>query len=191
MGILRAFSHCYRPINVQWRWNSSTMMPEEYPSKQRVPYFPCNAEAFEIQYQDNEYKANFKSPHLGFSRRVPSPESISVYSNSYRGLNSFVDDWELNSPISVASSLCQEPEANCSVHDHALPEQIVEQDDDDDEEEEIMSSYVIEVNSSLRREDCEPSCIDEAIAWAKEKFQSGSCDEESSMRIVGSEQTIF
>ncbi|XP_057422348.1 uncharacterized protein LOC130716162 isoform X3 [Lotus japonicus] len=184
---LSAFASKLRPINVQWRWNSSTMMSEDCPSKQRVPYFPCNAEAFEIQYQDNEYKANFKSPHLGFSRRVSSPETISLDSNSYQGLNAFVDDWELNSPISVASSLCQEPEAKSSVHD------IIEQgddNDDSDDEDEIMSSYVIEVNSNLRREDCEASSIDEAIAWAKEKFQSRSSEEESSMRNDGSEQTI-
>ncbi|KAK7359444.1 hypothetical protein VNO77_01404 [Canavalia gladiata] len=185
---LSGFASKLRPINVPWRWNSSTMMPEteEHPSKQGVPLFPCRDQPFEIQHQDNEYKENFKSSHLGFSRRVSSPETISLESNSYQSIKVFTDDWELNSPFSVVSSLCQEPEAKFSVHDHVLSEQIIEGDDD----EEVMSSYVIELNSNLRREDCGASDIDEAIAWAKEKFQSRSSDEESSMRNDGNEQTV-
>jgi len=53
-----------------------------------------------------------------------------------------------------------------------------------------MSSYVIEINSSLRREDCEASDIDEAIARAKEKFQSRSPDEKSRVRYDVNEQTV-
>ncbi|KAK7319105.1 hypothetical protein RJT34_03818 [Clitoria ternatea] len=193
-GILRVPSDCYRPINVPMRWNSSTVMPEaeEHPSEHGVPFFACNAHSYEIQNQYNEYKENLKSSHLVFSRRVSSPETISLESTSYQSIKVFNDDWELNSPFSAVSSLCQEPEAKFSVHDHVLSEQIIEgnSDDDNDDDEEVMSSYVIELNSSLRREDCEASDIDEAIAWAKEKFQSRSSDEESSMRNDGNEQNM-
>ncbi|GAU43362.1 hypothetical protein TSUD_82080 [Trifolium subterraneum] len=165
-----------RPMSVPWKLHSTTMMSEEYPSKQRVSYFSCNVQSFGIEDQDNEYKTNFKSSH-GFSKKVSSPETPSLGSNSYRGVKVFADDWELNSPS----------ESKCSVHDHVHSEQIIQQDDDgesdgDYSDDDFMSSYVIEINSNLRREDCEASDIDEAIAWAKEKFQSGSSDEESSMR---------
>ncbi|KAH1050475.1 hypothetical protein GLYMA_08G099600v4 [Glycine max] len=188
---LSGFASKLRPINIPWRWNPSTVMPEaeEYPSKLGVPLFACKDQSFEIQHQDNEYKENFRSPHLGSSRRVSSPETISLESNSYQSTKVFTDDWELNSPFSVVSSLYQEPEAKFSVHDRVLSEQIIEGDDNDDDDD-IMNSYVIELNSNLRREECGESAIDEAIAWAKEKFQSQSSDEESSMRNDGKEQTV-
>ncbi|KHN38156.1 Auxilin-related protein 2 [Glycine soja] len=189
---LSGFASKLRPINIPWRWNPSTVMPEaeEYTSKLGVPLFACKDQSFEIQHQDNEYKENFRSPHLGSSRRASSPETISLESNSYQSTKVFTDDWELNSPFSVVSSLYQEPEAKFSVHDRVLSDQIIEDDDDDDDDDDIMSSYVIELNSNLRREECGESAIDEAIAWAKEKFQSQSSDEESSIRNDGKEQTV-
>ncbi|RDX86003.1 Auxilin-related protein 2, partial [Mucuna pruriens] len=184
MGILRLLSDCYRPINVPCRWNSTTMMPGEHPVKQGGALFSCNNQSFEIHYQENEYKENFKSSHFGFSRRVSSPETISLESNSYQSMKASADDWELSSPFSAVSGLCQEPEAKSLVHDHMLPELVIEQDDD-----EVMSSYVIEVNSNFREESCGTADIDEAIAWAKEKFQSRNSDEESSLRNEDNEQT--
>jgi hypothetical protein len=151
-----------------------------------VSYFSCNVQSFGVQDQDNEYKTNFKSSPQGFSRKVSSPETTSLGSNSDRGVKVFADDWELNSPS----------ESKCSVHDHVHSEQIIQQDDDvesDDDysdDDDFMSSYVIEINSNLKREDCEASDIDEAIAWAKEKFQSGSSDEESSMGNNGNDKTV-
>ncbi|KAI4300022.1 hypothetical protein L6164_033441 [Bauhinia variegata] len=177
---LSAFASKLRPINVPCRWNSSTML-EEYPTKQGRPAFPCNVQSFEAQYLDNEYKENFKGSQFGFSRRVSSPETISLESNSYQSIKVSMDDWELNSPFSVVSSLCQEPQAKSSVQDHVRPEHVIEQDDDDDnDDDEVMSSYVIEINSNLREEDSGAAAIDEAIAWAKEKSQTRSSDEESS-----------
>ncbi|KAG4990987.1 hypothetical protein JHK87_024444 [Glycine soja] len=184
---LSAFASKLRPINVPCRWNSTTMMPGEHPIKQGGPFYPCNSQSFENQFQDNEYKESFKSSHLGFSRRVSSPETISLESNSYQSMKISADDWELSSPFSAVSGLCQEPEAKSSVHDHLFPELVIEQDDDNDDE--VMSSYVIEVNSNLREESCGTADIDEAIAWAKEKFQSRNSDEESSSRNEGNEQT--
>lgn len=145
-------------------------------------FSPCNGQSYEPQYQDNnEYKTNFKSSPLGFSKRVTSPETNSLESNSYQDIKVFTDDWELNSSFSVVSSH--------SIREHALSEQSIEQDDYDDDDDEFMSSYVIEINSNLKREDCEASDIDEAIAWAKERFQSQSSDKESSMRNDGNGQT--
>ncbi|MED6107920.1 hypothetical protein PIB30_018568 [Stylosanthes scabra] len=180
-----------RPISVPWRWNSSSVMREEYPDNHGVPTSPCDSHSLEFQFPENEFKEIFKSPKLGSSRRVTtSPETISYEYGSYQSVKGFADDWELNSPISVVSSLCQEPEAKYSVHDCVLKEQItVEDDDDEEDEDEVMSSYVIELNYNIRREDCEASAIDEAIAWAKEKFQSGSSDEGSSSKNDSNEQT--
>ncbi|CAI8617332.1 unnamed protein product [Vicia faba] len=172
-----------RPISVPWKWNSSTIVPEEYPSKQEVSFFPCNVQSFE----NNECKPNFKSSPHGFSKRVSSPETISLGSCSYQGVKVFADDSEFNSPS----------ESKCSFHDQVLSEQIIQQDDDDGEsdddcsdDDDCMSSYVIEINSDLRKGECEASDIDEAIAWAKEKFQSGSSDEESRMKNNSNEQTV-
>ncbi|XP_068469496.1 uncharacterized protein [Phaseolus vulgaris] len=195
---LCGFASKLRPINVSWRWNTSTVVPEaeEHSSKHGVPLFACNGrQLFEFQHQDNnkEFKENFRSSPLGSSRRVSSPETVSFESNSYQSVKVFTDDWELNSPFSAASSsLYQEPEARFSVREHVFSEQIVEGNDDEDEDEddEVMSSYVIELNSNLRREECEASAVDEAIAWAKEKFQSRNSDEESSARNDSNEQTI-
>ncbi|OIW15135.1 hypothetical protein TanjilG_14134 [Lupinus angustifolius] len=184
---LSTFASKLRPINVPCRWDSSTMMLEEHPIKQERPFFPFNNQSFEVQYQDNEYKENLKSSHLGFSKRVSSPETVSLESKSCQSIKMFTDDWELNSPFSAVSSLCQEPDAKSSVHDHVLPELVIDEDDDDDDNE-IMSSYVIEVNSNLREESCETTAVDEAIAWAKEKFQSRNSDEESRLRNDSSEQ---
>ncbi|XP_058735903.1 uncharacterized protein LOC131607978 isoform X2 [Vicia villosa] len=175
-----------RPMSVPWKWNSSSMVHEEHSSKQDVSFFPCNVQSFE----NNEYKTNFKSSPHEFSKRVSSPETISLRSSSYQGVKVFADDSELNSPS----------ESKCSVRDQVLSEQITQQEEEDDDgesddgysddDDDFMSSYVIEINSDLRKGECEASDIDEAIAWAKEKFQSGSSDEESKMKNDTNEQTV-
>jgi hypothetical protein len=86
-----------------------------------------------------------------------------------------VDDLELNSPSSPASSLCHEPEAKVGVQCNIMLEEELEQVEDEDEDE-VMSSYVIEINSDHREGTGEAVSIDEAIAWAKEKFRSRSFD---------------
>ncbi|CAL0327830.1 unnamed protein product [Lupinus luteus] len=183
---LSSFASKLRPINVPCRWDSSTMMLEEQPIKQEKQLFQCNSQSFEVQYQENEYKENLKSSHLGFSRRVSSPETVSLESKSCQSIKMLTDDWELSSPFSAVYDLCREPDVKSSVHDHVLPELVIDEDDDD----EIMSSYVIEVNSNLREESCKTSAVDEAIAWAKEKFQSRNSDDESRLRKDSSEQNV-
>ncbi|XP_037493381.1 auxilin-related protein 2 [Jatropha curcas] len=50
------------------------------------------------------------------------------------------------------------------------------EEENEQEEDEVMSSYVIEINSDHREVSGEAISIDEAIAWAKEKFQSQNFD---------------
>ncbi|PNY05568.1 auxilin-related protein 2-like [Trifolium pratense] len=168
------------PIKVPYKWNSSTLMHEEQQIKQKKPIFACNGQSFEFQCQDN-----------GHSKKVTSPETISVESNSYQSIKLSTDDWELSPPFSSVSGVCQEPDQpKSAVHDHVLRELVIELDDDDDEDE-VMSSYVIEVNSksNLREENCGTEAIDEAIAWAKEKFQSRNNEESAGLRNNGNEET--
>ena len=105
---------------------------------------------------------------------VSSPETISLEPYSHRSIGISVDDLELNSPSSPVSSLCHEPEAKAGVQCDIL---IEEERDQFEDEDEVMSSYVIEINSDHHREGTDEAVsIDEAIAWAKEKFRSRSTD---------------
>ncbi|KAF5736352.1 hypothetical protein HS088_TW14G00494 [Tripterygium wilfordii] len=164
---LNSFASKLRPINVPGRWNTATKMPEDRPNKQAMPVYQCNPlSTMENQYMESE--ANFfRSSYYGFSRRNSSPETISIEPNSYRSFKVSGDDVELNSPASPVSSLCQETEATGVCYDNcAMPAQEMDQ-----EEDEVMSSYVIEINSDHRETTSEAVSVDEAIAWAKERFQ--------------------
>jgi hypothetical protein len=160
-------------------------MPQEYPKKQGKPAGPCSPSSYtEQQFMENEYNENFRSFYNGFPKRVSSPETISLEPNSYRSVKVSVDDWEHNSPASVVSSLHQDPETESVIQDHILPRQEMEQEDD-----EVMSSYVIEINSDYREGTSEAVSIDDAIAWAKERFQS-HCEKDLSMRPQDNEQPV-
>lgn len=152
------------------------MIPDDEAKRQAIPVFQCNRPSYaDNHYMENDHNHNFRSSYYGFSRRVSSPETISVEPSSYRSIKFSVDDLELNcpsSPASPASSLCQEPETKpCFLHSSGS---IVQEQEVEQEEDEVMSSYVIEINSDHREGTGEAVSIDEAIAWAKEKFQSQS-----------------
>ncbi|XP_058199756.1 uncharacterized protein LOC131314867 isoform X6 [Rhododendron vialii] len=172
-----SFASKLRPINVPCRWNSSTTMPYHEHSSQ--PAFPYNQPShYDNRFPENEYNDNFRSPHFGFPQRVPSPETISLNPNSYRSIKTPMDDLELNSPSSVVSSLCQDVEAKASkIQDKGYREEEMEQ-----EEDEVISSYVIEINVDNREATDEALSVDEAIAWAKEKFYMRSDDKSWSKR---------
>lgn len=159
------------------------MMTEEYPKKQGKPDFPCNLSPYtEHQFMENEYHENLRTSYSGFRRQVSSPETISLEPNSYGSVKLSVDDPELNSSSSAVSSLHQDPEAESGIQDHVFPEQ---------EEDEVMSSYVIEINSYHRDGTCsETVSVDEAIAWAKEKFQAQSSEKDLSMGQGDNEQPV-
>ncbi|GLU22624.1 hypothetical protein SLE2022_386860 [Rubroshorea leprosula] len=155
---LSSFASKLRPINVPCRWNSN----EQQQRKQgTMPAFPCN------QFTENEYDNNFRSSYYEFSRHACSPETVSLEPNSYGSIKLSRDDFELNSPaspvVSPASSLCEEPETRPGT---------MEEEEAEQEEDEVMSSYVIEINSEYREGTNEAVSIAEAIAWAKEKYQT-------------------
>ncbi|KAH7568532.1 hypothetical protein JRO89_XS06G0011700 [Xanthoceras sorbifolium] len=176
---LSSFASKLRPINVPCRWNStSTMPPDDQRTRQGLPAYhhhhhhQCHHPPNQYMENDNN---NFRSSYYGSSRRVSSPETISIEPNSYRSIKLSTDDTEFNSPSSPASSLCQEPpdaKSGRLSNNNTMQEQEAEQEDQD----EVMSSYVIEINSDYREgTGGEAVSVDEAIAWAKEKFQTQSC----------------
>ncbi|KAK7854186.1 auxilin-related protein 2 [Quercus suber] len=182
---LSSFVSKLRPINIPSRWNSS-IMPKEYSKKQGKPTFLSNSSSYtEQEFIENEYNENFRSFYNGFPKRVSSPETISLEPSSYQSVKVSVDDLELmNSPASVVSSLHQDREAESGFQDHVLPKEEVGQ-----EEDEVMSSYVIEINFDHREGTSEATSIDEAIAWAKEKFQTHS-EKDLSTRPHDNEQNV-
>ncbi|XP_004293540.1 PREDICTED: uncharacterized protein LOC101293957 [Fragaria vesca subsp. vesca] len=190
---------CHRPINV--RWDSSTMKPAKEHSKKlgvpagvRCSHIPSFTEN---KSNENDYYEHTRASYFGFTRKVLSPETISIEPSSFRSVKLSTEDLELlNSPSSEVSSICQEHEAKPGIlHDHVFPGKEVgvteqeelddeddDEEDDDDDEDEVMSSYVIEINSDHREGTYEEVNLEEAIAWAKEKFQTHSASEkESSM----------
>ncbi|KAK4857576.1 hypothetical protein QYF36_002918 [Acer negundo] len=150
---LSSFASKLRPINVPCRWNSTSMMPDDQrTTKQAMPtYHHHHHHHHQNQYMDNDNN-NFRSSYYnGFSRRVSSPETISIEPNSYRSIKLSMDDMEFNnSPSSPASSLCQESEAKTEIRR---------------ERDNIMTEGSGEAVS-----------VDEAIAWAKERFQQDNKD---------------
>ncbi|XWS18677.1 hypothetical protein CRYUN_Cryun32bG0065300 [Craigia yunnanensis] len=181
---LSSFASRLRPINVPCRWNSTTMMADEEPAKQQgMPEFPSTRSFYnENLYMENEN--NFdnlmrSSSYYGFCRRASSPEIISLEPHSFRSVKISADDLEFNSPSSPASSLFQEPEATAGVRSDSVQQQEQDEDEDEDkdeDEDEVMSSYVIEINSDLREGTGEAVSIDEAIAWAKERYNTQSSE---------------
>ncbi|KAJ9153143.1 hypothetical protein P3X46_026618 [Hevea brasiliensis] len=169
---LSSFALKLRPINVPCRWNSTTIRPQEQAGKEEMLSFPSNFPSYaDNYYVENDRNDNFRSSYIKVSRQVSSPETISLEPNSYRSIKVSVDDLELNSPSSPVSSLCQDQDASAGIHYNLMTEEEMEQEDD-----ELMSSYVIEINSDHREVASEAISIDEAIAWAKEKFQVQSFD---------------
>lgn len=137
---------------------------------------------------ENEYNNNVvdnlmrsSSYNYGFSRRATSPEIISLEPHSFRSVKISADDFEFNSPSSPASSLCHEPVSVPSDSMH----QKEDDEDEDEDEEEVMSSYVIEINSDVRESNGEAVSIDEAIAWAKERYNSQSSEKTQSTETEG------
>lgn len=166
---LSSFASKLRPINVASRWNSNDQRKHG-----NMPPFACN------QFVENDYSSSFRGSYNEFSGRACSPETISLDPNSYRSIRVSRDDLELNSlasPASPASSLCQEPETR---QDLAR----------EDEEDEVMSSYVIEINSDYYRQGTnEAVSIDDAIAWAKEKYQTHVSEMQNEKQCSAEEMT--
>ncbi|XVE51657.1 hypothetical protein DITRI_Ditri02bG0059200 [Diplodiscus trichospermus] len=173
---LSSFASKLRPINVPCRWNSIKMAADhQEPAKQQgMPPFSSTPFYNENLYMENENNVdNFtrSSSYYGFCRRASSPEIISLEPHSYRSVKISADDMEFNSPPSPASSLCQEPEVRSGIQSDSLQQQ-------EEDEDEVLSSYVIEINSDVREGSGEAVSIDEAIAWAKERYNTGNSERE-------------
>lgn len=167
---------------------------EEAAKQQGMPAFPRSRTFHnEDLYMENEYNNNVvdnlmnsSSYNYGFSRRATSPEIISLEPHSFRSVKISADDFEFNSPSSPASSLCHEPVRVPSDSMHPKEDDDHDEDEDEDEdEEEVMSSYVIEINSDVRESNGEAVSIDEAIAWAKERYNSQSSEKTQSTETEG------
>jgi hypothetical protein len=140
------------------KWNSVSVKHEVQAQQKEVQHSPYR------NYVENEYLNNLRSSQFGLSQRPSSPETSNVEQHSYK--LSAADDLELNSPSSMISSLCHENQENKTSGKIDGQDSV---DDDDDDDDEIMSSYVIEINLDRRGEALN---VDDAIAWAKEKFQT-------------------
>ncbi|CAI0544888.1 unnamed protein product [Linum tenue] len=142
---------------------------------------------------ENYFKAQQQQQQFNSSPETTTVEpNTSYWSTTCRGSgddnDDDDDDVELeemnnNSPVSPAASsvLCQldpEPACSCTPCDEQYHNDVMREIDDDEEEEEeeeeVMSnSYVIEINNcDYNNRDGEAVSIDEAIAWAKEKFRA-------------------
>lgn len=201
------------------------MHAEETSSKKQGTNIPTffygnRSSIIEPQFMETENINNWNtlgrstSQYFGFSRRVSSPETISLEPDSYPSVKISLDDVELNSPVSsVISSLCHDNTTNqvksetreyhvATEEEEEVDNEVEEEGDDDTDDEdddEVMSSYVIEIGSDHREGTSDNAFgIDEAIAWAKEKFQTHSSSEkdlnirekedEGSAKLVGGDQ---
>ncbi|CAN1249310.1 hypothetical protein LINPERPRIM_LOCUS7104 [Linum perenne] len=138
----------FRPINVPSRWNSNTMKPA-----------------------NNNYNVKWSSPSDNYSfkvsRQFSSPETTTVEPNSNWSTKCSGDDDDDDDEEEEEEE--DASEVKPAGFDHSY------NDDDDD----VMSSYVIEINSESNHRDGingEAVSIDDAIAWAKEKFQAYNND---------------
>ncbi|KAL2244644.1 UNVERIFIED_CONTAM: J domain-containing protein required for chloroplast accumulation response 1 [Sesamum indicum] len=154
------FASKLRPLNVRSRWSSRRIGHDDYQRQQNM--MPPFAGTLPIYNAENDFP-------FGLSRRNASPETISLEPMSNGSLRVSADDLKLNSPSSAVSSVCQSDREQTT---REIEEEILRQDAMEQDEDESMSSYVIEINSDIREGTCESNGVDEAIAWAKEKFQN-------------------
>ncbi|PIN08989.1 Auxilin-like protein and related proteins containing DnaJ domain [Handroanthus impetiginosus] len=159
------FAPKLRPINVRARWTPRRTAQEDYQKQQNTlpPFASIHQYTTETEFPDN-----LRSYPFGLSRRNASPETISLEPISNSSFRVSADDLELKSSSSPVSSVCQST--------HEMDDEIISMDQDEDEA--MSSSYVIEINGDNRDGACESNGVDEAIAWAKEKFQMQECETE-------------
>lgn len=137
------------------RWSSARIGHEE---EQKWP-------PFQDSNSENEFRDKLWSCPFRFSPRNAIAESLKVEQRSF-GVSE--NEVQFNSPSSAVSS--DRNLGRCEAMDEVVGQDEMEVDDFD--EEELMSSYVIELDSCNRETALEsPNDVDEAIAWAKEKFQ--------------------
>ncbi|PIA41674.1 hypothetical protein AQUCO_02200243v1 [Aquilegia coerulea] len=180
-----SFSSKLRPINIQMQKKSSSaaLTKEKQSIQGNSDICPWLRPTFtESHALDNDLTKNYKSSPYKFSQSGSSPETISIEPRSYQSIKASVVDIEMDSPSSVVSSLYnREPENKSRFQDKSL------QEEEEDEEEEIMSSYVIEISCEKKKDTEDESAVamNEAIAWAKEKFQTQSLEASDGCGVGG------
>ncbi|KAI3455972.1 hypothetical protein Pfo_012635 [Paulownia fortunei] len=162
------FASKLRPINVSSRWTSRRMGHEDYQRQQNM--MPPFAGSQPFHNTENDCPDTLRSYPFGLSRKNASPETISLEPMSNGSFRVSADDLELNSTSSAVSSVCHSSDREQKSRE--MGDDISVQDAMEQDEDEAMSSYVIEINSYNREGTCESNGVDEAIAWAKEKFQA-------------------
>ncbi|KAL7142484.1 hypothetical protein ABFS83_08G125800 [Erythranthe nasuta] len=137
-------------------------------------------------FADNNNKPVFNSEKYFFekSSNCPSAESI-----SHSDCHVSADDLHFTSPSSDASSASHsdtdlERETSEIVHTIWRQDHFMEDEEDEEEEESVYSFINIEINSNNRERTCEPDAIDEAIAWAKQKFHTHCSEEKQTKELV-------
>lgn len=150
----------FRPINVHTKWNSEKSGTEYHQKQQNMPLFSVKKSNFvsENEHLDKLWGCPFQS-----NQTKQIKESINLEQMNFRVSEN--DDVQFNSPSSAVSS-------DRNVEE--MSEIIDEMDEDD-----LTSSYVIEIDSCNRGTSCESNDVDEAIAWAKEKFHQHSSQDKS------------
>ncbi|PIN22448.1 Auxilin-like protein and related proteins containing DnaJ domain [Handroanthus impetiginosus] len=117
-----------------------------------------------------------------FRRNASAESTIDLDPITNRSFRMPAEDVQFNSPSSAVSSVSDRDMNTCETVDVEL------------EEEECMLSYVIEINSDKRELQRESNGVDEAIAWAKEMFQTKCLEEKvteqrkDSSRLVDEKQ---
>lgn len=120
---------------------------------------------------ENSLNKNYNIYGHKISHSGSSPEIVNIEPTSFRRTKSPMDDIEIDSPSPTVSSLWHRaPVDKATFEDMSLLE------DEEEGDEEIMSSYVIELSCDKNKSTSDESmtAIDEAVAWAKEKFQTES-----------------
>ncbi|XP_010549505.1 PREDICTED: uncharacterized protein LOC104820660 [Tarenaya hassleriana] len=161
---LSSFTSRLRPLNVPSRSSGTGQNPEA--KKHGIPAYGQAGDSFSV-HKNTPGNGDF---YYGSSRRA-SPETISLDPNSFRSVKLSMDDYGPSSPASSpVSSVCDEIKPKQRTRGFTMEEEEEEEEEDDDEA--MSSSYVIEINSDHYREGggSDSIDIDEAIAWAKERF---------------------
>ncbi|XP_051128203.1 J domain-containing protein required for chloroplast accumulation response 1-like [Andrographis paniculata] len=160
------FAPKLRPINVKSRWNWERT-GSEYAGNEPI-------HKSEIDNMESLRTCNY--------RRNASPETISLDPISNGSFRASAKNSKLNSPPSAVSLVSQyeDQKTDDEIHEEQIPMQDA---DELEEEDESLSSYVIEINSDNREGTCESNAVDEAIAWAKERFQTvQECEKENTSK---------
>ncbi|KAH6826250.1 hypothetical protein C2S53_001687 [Perilla frutescens var. hirtella] len=165
-----------RPINVKNRWTISARFGhEDHQKKEKLASFPDIKPTLD---SENEFVDKLWGCPFQFSRRNAIAES--VINLEQMNLRVSENDVQFNSPSSAVSS--DRNIETCEIIDDEM-----EQDynvDEDEDEDELMSSYVIELDSCNRETTIESNDVDEAIAWAKEKFQKYCSQEKPTQEVL-------